>query len=275
MFSRRSGATDVLRKLEESVMRGRRRFLILVGVIISIFSLTIPAAAAVVVDGVQFNLQGGQLFYQIPPGELFIGEYHGDPDTISGHVLVAGGLWEDYEIRDAIFDLSESALVTDESYTVAYPTTNREIAKGQFDIGAMVTITGSITTQYGAEEIFPTGTILQAQVINRFWAEERQGLFANMMNIRLDLAVTGGELATGAVTGFKLFDASAADITLVFCSQEGNIAQAVEDFQSDIWYLSPSMVQIYPVPEPMSLGLLGLGWLLILSRKEKNSNNHS
>ncbi len=252
-------------------MRGRRRFCIIVGVIVSISSLTIPAAAVVLVDGIQFNLEGGPMFYQIPPGELFIGEYHA-PGALSGHVLVPGGKWEDYEIRGAEFNLTESSILSDESYTVPY-FMNPKIAKGKFDAGAIITITGSITTQGAAEEVFPTGIILEAVVSSEFWVEEKQGMPNNMVNMRMSLTVTGGELATGAVTGFKLFEDSTADITLLWCSQPENLGLAVEDFQSDIWYLSPSMVQIYPVPEPMSLGLLGLGWLLILRRK--NSNNHS
>jgi len=234
------------------------------GVIVSLL-LAVPVIA-VPVDGVQFNLQGGPIFYQIPPGELFVNEFHGDPDTISGHVLLPGGKWEDYEIRDAMFDLSESLIMSDESYTDTNPM-NPKIAKGQFDAGAIVTITGSITTTGGAVEVFPTGTILEAEVTNQFFVEEKKGLPSNLINMQLDLTITGGELATGAVTGFQLYAQQIGHITLVFCSQPDNPGAAVEDFASDIWYLSPSMVQIYPIPEPMSVSLLALGGLLVLRKK--------
>lgn len=245
---------------------------IITGVIVSLL-LAVPVIA-VPVDGIQFNLQGGPIFYQIPdpppalPGELFVNEYHGDPDTISGHVLLPGGSWEDYEIRDAEFDLSASSILPggDQSYADSNPM-NPKIAYGQFAAGAIVTMTGSITTTDGAVEVFPTGTILEAEVTNQFWVEEKLGMPSNLINMQLDLTITGGELATGAVTGFELYEQQIGHITLVFCSQPDNPGAAVEDFASDIWYLSPSMVQIYPIPEPMSVSLLALGGLLVLRKK--------
>jgi len=252
-------------------MRRKRGFIVIVvGVVVSV--LLAVSVSAVPVDGIQFNLQGGPIFFKIPvppptlPGELFVNEYHGDPGTISGHLLLPGGSWEDYEIRDAIFDLSASSIIGDESYTDSNPM-NPKIAKGQFDAGAIVTISGSITTTDGAVEVFPTGTILEAVVTNQFWVEEKKGLPYNLINMQLDLTITGGELATGAVTGFQLYEQQIGDITLNFCSQPDNPALAVEDFASDIWYLSPSMVQIYPIPEPMSVSLLALGGLLVLRKK--------
>ena len=72
---------------------------IITGVIVSLL-LAVPVIA-VPVDGIQFNLQGGPMFYKYPPppGELFVNEFHGDPDTISGHVKLLGGDWEDYDER--------------------------------------------------------------------------------------------------------------------------------------------------------------------------------
>lgn len=239
---------------------------IITGVIVSLL-LAVPVIA-VPVDGIQFNLQGGPMFYKYPPppGELFVNEFHGDPDTISGHVKLLGGDWEDYEIRDAEFNLTASSMLSDESYADS-DFMNPLIAKGQFDVGAIVTITGSITTTNGAVEVFPTGTILEAEITNQFWVEEMKGMPGNFMNMQLDMTVTGGELATGAVTGFELYAQQIGDITLLFCSQPENPGNAVEDFASDIYYTSPSMVQIYPIPEPMSVSLLALGGLLVLRKK--------
>lgn len=247
-------------------MRGGGRF-VATGVIILI-SLALPVIA-VPVDGIQFNLLRSEALFYInppPPGELFVNELHGDPETISGHVKLPGGEWEDYEIRDAEFDLSASSMLLDDSYLDSNPM-NLKIAKGLFDTGAIVTITGSITTTNGEAVVFPTGIILEAEVTSQFWVEEMKGLPANFMNMQFDLTVTGGELATGAVMGFQLYEQQICDITLLFCSQPDNPGGGpVEDFQSDIYY-SPSMVQIYPIPEPMSVSLLALGGLLVPRKK--------
>ena len=239
---------------------------VLLMVVTLLLCVTIPGFATSV-EGIQFYLLGDGAFVSSPsPGKFSLSESPMDPDFISGRILLAGGAWENYEIRTASINITPSNLLSDQSYTVG-GYTNPKIAKGNFAGGATFTITGAITTQGGAVEVFPYGTILEGTVTTDFWATERTGIPANFINIQQTLAVTGGELKTGAVTGFVIRPTAVADITLYFCSQVGNVGLAVEDFQSDINYIQPSIVQISsPIPEPVSMFLFAIGGIFAMRK---------
>jgi hypothetical protein len=247
-----------------------RRCGVLVLILVAVSAMQ---ARAVTVEGIQFQLgldiNSDGLFYtksSSSQGQFFLSDAPMDPTLINGEILVAGGQWGDYEIRDASLTMTPVNLLQDASFTTS-DSSNPKIAKGKFAGGAVLTITGSITTVDGAQTVFPTGTILTATVNAAYWAQEQLGITgANTLDAQQLLTVTGGELATGAVTGFVLSPSVVMDLTCYFCSQVGNPGMNLEDFQSDINYMLPSTVQINP--EPVSAALFGIGAVLLGRRRQ-------
>lgn len=244
-------------------------------IVVFLALVSAPAQGAVVVD-IQLDLLGGDAFYAIPgtvyDSELFLDEDNStDPCKVIGQIRLSGEGSYDYEIRGGSIQLTPAELGADTSYGAGIHITKH--ARADFLAGvATLTVTGSIwqVDEYGIAEYGgygAGGTILEAIVNYDFTAEEPG---VNTVLFQLDLTITDGELYNGASAGWKMVQKRIfGDTNLAFCSQVGK--PGVEDFTSDIGYGQGSLL-ITPnseIPEPLSLGLLGLGGLMTLRRRRR------
>jgi hypothetical protein len=169
------------------------------------------------------------------------------------------------------FNLGPSAMYDDYSAynNPANPDPARSIAKGSFREGAVLTLYGWIRNKKTTEKWGPFN-ILTAVVQDDFAIEESSLPSTNQLIFQQHFRVTGGELATGSVTGLTLSNFTA---TYQFngCTQSPN--SGVQDFQNTIYRASNSQVQFLAVPEPMSIILLSTaGLLLSLKRNGKKKD---
>lgn len=237
------------------------------------------ASAVTLVKGIQYTLFGGDSFYV--PGDVYSREfflyediYAGNLSNVVGQFRIDGDSSYNYEIRGGSIEITPSRLIQDQSYATSYPVSsfNPYIAKGLFDgDGVTLTMNGYITTVGGGEILSDYGTIIEATVTADFIGTE-QLYSASFLGFQLHFNITGGELFTGAQTGFALSPEFVADITLRYCTQTGQTA--LKNFASDIGYAQPSIVQFnavgdVPVPEPASIVLFGLAVMLTRKYKRK------
>lgn len=236
--------------------------------------LLLPAfVSAQLISDLHYNLFGGDAFY-VPDEFSLYEDFTWDSAKPTGTFRLAGDDKYNYEIRGGSVQSTPSTLMSDQSYP-GIPGLNDYVAKGYFASGATLTLIGSIwhvvDDEFGnpliEDEIFASGALLTATVNNNFYVKEEDFL-PNELFLQLDMTILGGELATGTVTGMQLEPHAIADITLKFCSQYDNPGLRVDDFTGDdISYLSPSIIQMYSAPEPLTAVLLGFGSLLAIRRK--------
>ncbi|OQA03832.1 MAG: hypothetical protein BWY69_00219 [Planctomycetes bacterium ADurb.Bin401] len=263
-------------------MRSRKKTIVCSVIILLtvILSINSSANALTLVKALQYTLFGNGCFYvpgDVYPREFFLDEavYSGDPDVIVGQFLLAGDSQYNYEIRGGTIQLTPAAIIADQSYTSGF-SFNPYIAKGLFEsTGVTLSMSGYITTAGGTEILSDYVTILEGNVTADFIGLE-QLYSAGFLTFQLNLEITGGELFTGAQTGFALSPEFTTVITLRYCTQFGRegMTDKIKDFTSDIGYAQPSIVQINaigtePVPEPVTMILFTISGLLIYGSKRK------
>ena len=256
-------------------MRKRQSLVVCLTAVLCVVFLSVPSTsqATTLVKAIQYTLYGGDCFYKpgdtYSGGEFFLYEdnYSVNPTGVIGQFMLDGDSGYNYEIRGGAIELTSSPLLQDTSYATSYPinTFNPYIARGLFGGGAVITISGYITTAGGTEVLSDYGTLIEATVNANFYGLE-QTYSPNFLGIQLHFDITGGELFTGEQTGFALSPEFVTDITLRYCTQFDQTA--LKDFSSDIGYAQPSIIQINaigtePVPEPASLVVFGLAALFI------------
>lgn len=240
------------------------------------FSAACCSASIEPVTNLQLDLFGGKVFSV--PGSVFDKEffiwqdYYSDPSKVIGQIHLQNNPIYLYEIRGGIVNFTPSQLVSDQSYSDPTNFMNPQRAVGYFGRGGTLTVSGSIWDVGGpvAQEIFSYGSILEAVIDLDFVCAEQQYL-ANSLIAQMQMTVTGGELATGQQTGFiMLYPSIIADITLYTAKQGTPPGTNLVNFTQEINYSSvTSYVQIYPVPEPATLLLFGLGSLFMLKKKQR------
>ena len=198
-----------------------------------------------------------------------------NPTGVNGQLRAAGdGTTYNYQIRGATFELETSALNYD--YSVPDPMgifPGEEIAKGSFSGGSTLTMTGSIYHKNGTP-ICANTTLLVATVSGDWAAEEQWPSLMpgqSALNFQLNYAVTGGELTTGALSGFYVNNGMQMQGALQNVTQDGQPGVDLRNFEGgDIHYAQPSTLHMYPViiPEPCTVVLLGLGGLMMRRKKK-------
>jgi len=213
---------------------------------------TAPAPAAMV-DVMQIGIWDGSYWFTqgMSGGAMALNL----PDNSCVGYLAAGAA--SYSLITS-YQLTAAALTADLS--------SGGIAQGVFADNqsgnpSTLTITGSIV------EAGFTGTLLVAKASGAASSIETSSLGGTRIDVHQNFMVTGGELATGAVTGLKAWPLFTAIYTFDKCSADATPGQ-VQDFQSSIQYsLGDTNVHLQFVPEPVTLALLGLGGLLGLRRR--------
>lgn len=242
-------------------------------VLLCILFMCVPTFA-IYVENLQFALLGGNCFY-IPMQGWHDGFFlnHEQADGSGGTIDLVGYDYGDYLFGNLTVSLSSSELLNDTSYTQS-SYFNPKIARGEFASGAILTIEGSILENGPDDndvEIF-NGTILEAIITVDFDAQEQTNSMDafSIINAQLHMNITGGELEDGAVTGFVMYPEITTNITLLSCSQYGNPGLNVEDFQSDMSYISGTLqVQPTVIPEPATVALLTLGAAFMIKKKRR------
>lgn len=214
-----------------------------------------PVFGAVVTD-IQFVLPPFTSWFDAAPvPQLNIA--NGNSSVIAADVKINADATYDYQLKNASFQFAPSMRTVD-VYPAGIP-----FAMAQFAGGSNLVVTGELWKKGGAAALF-SGTVLEAQVSDASFT--LMELAGNNVTTTADInmAVTGGELATGAASGFVMLD-----FTLSFlfnASVDPDTGMGVSNFTSSDYEtgVSGAIVQIdAPLPEPATLAVLGLGCLMI------------
>lgn len=253
--------------------RGKARKITL-GVIVFVVIMSIPCwAIPLKVVDIQLDLLADEAFNQVFDAsgstydrEFFVSQDYTTPsDTVIGQIKVQNDSTYNYEIRGGAITLTPSELNYEDNEPDYFGGTR---AKAHFYAGATLTVTGSVWYVGGAipSEYSPYGTIMVASVEDSFILAEEM-FIQDQMFCQLDMLITGGDLATGAEGLQSLYPLLINDITLKSCAQGDPPAPMVNFTEDFVYNNGDSLMQIYPVPEPFTICLLGLGTLLLRKRK--------
>ena len=240
-------------------------------VAIILISSTSWAIPVLKVTNVQLNLfaeESFNQFFSAGDGEFSISQnYISDPDKVIGQVQVQGDTTYLYEIRGGAVTLSPSEFDYELHGETDLFGGARAIA--HFLQGATLTVTGSVWDVSGATdvEVSPYGTVMEAAVQADFYVFEH-AIWTNEIAAQLNMFITGGDLATGAQGLQSLYNGLTNDITLYSCQQGVPPVAPVVSFAEDMIYTdSSSIMQIYFIPEPATVVLLGLGAVMLRKKK--------
>lgn len=235
---------------------------------------------ATYVTSIQLVIDPGDYIYKDDAFRLLDADGSSPAALLSGDMKVFGASSFGYKLVNTTVTMgSQSTLNLDASGPGG--AFNPFLAKGYFDAGATMSISGTIEKR-GPLETDPTtpiftGVILEAFISETsdsdFLARERNlfdGGLANQVKSNHAMTVTGGELwqdKPAKETTLVLLDFRAKYDVMNSLQADGVGWGDVEDFQTDIIVGPGSRVHFDAIPEPASLILLGLGSLLIRRKK--------
>jgi hypothetical protein len=242
----------------EGIMMRKR---VIVALFLVTFLLSAQASAVVHVKDIQLGLNMSTWY----DGSAFQLVDSGSSSSVVGILPNMGvvNTWEatfySYRIVDATFTMSANTLISDNNPGGAGG------ADGTFTGGSVLAIEGSIVEVDGVgNPIGPasfTGTLLSAQMDADTWDLEEDALMINSVRGDQNFTVTGGELATGAISGLKMLDFNG-----VF-TMDLNLT-TISDFGPNMYMSALPQIQfVAPVPEPATMLLLLAGGILVRSRK--------
>ena len=168
----------------------------------------------------------------------------------------------EYAVDNLTFDFSPCQLIDDRSTTGA---SGRVI--GDFAGGGVVTLSGDLRETSGST-ILHSGKILEAAMVvsvSETWVLQQQNAFVAQLTAALDMVPVDGGLNTGITVGSDTLRIGDISLGLSFF-----IPTTIEDFQSNntIVLTAPNpLLSAAMVPEPATLGLLGLG-ICFMRRKK-------
>jgi hypothetical protein len=246
----------------EGIMMKRRVVAVL---FVVAFLFSAQASAVVHVKDIQLGLNMSTWYDGFTPSPAFQLVDTGSNSSVVGILPNMGvvNTWEatfySYRIVDATFTMSANTLISDNNPGGAGG------ADGTFTGGSVLAIEGSIVEVDGVgNPIGPasfTGTLLSAQMDADTWDLEEDALLINSVRGDQGFTVTGGELATGAISGLKMLDFNG-----VF-TMDLNLT-TISDFGPNMYMSALPQIQfVAPVPEPATMLLLLAGGILVRSRK--------
>lgn len=226
------------------------------------FLFCAQASATLYVKDLQLGLGMSQWYTASQQKFQFIDLMDGDAVVPIATGMGVINTWEptlyDYRITDATFTMTPCTLITDNN-------PGGTLADGTFTGSADITVVGSIqmVDGVGAPVGAPlfTGTILTATMGNATWDLVERAIPAESVRGSQPFTVTGGELATGTVSGIKMLDSDSVftlDLNMT----------AITDFSSgDYISFMPQIQFVAPVPEPATMLLLLAGGMLVRRKR--------
>lgn len=232
-------------------------------VVLIVGLMALPVSAAYI-SSIQVNLYNSS-----PRPRIFMGNSFRVANN-DGTAVVLSGDKGDLKVNDNPtfeYDLFDMTYTMDALSTLSSDISGTsKVAKGYFNNGAHVTIAGTVKNKAGVS--LYTGSLIEAVITqDEFYVFEQA--VPNTLWTSHNMQVTGGEFLTGAHTGLKFYDPAhfGATYTLAGCSQDGKTG--VENFQSAIYLGTGSRVQfVIPIPEPLTVVLLGLGAMGAIRRRK-------
>ncbi len=218
-----------------------------VGFVLLTAMLVLQASAVMTpIKDIQLNLESNIQWYDVSASSIDL-----NSGIVEGMGIVntyATTPNYDYEIKMGNFDLQNTSLTSDNSAG--------GVAAADFT-GGNLTITGQLWNKDLNTMLFD-GILLTAKVTANYSLSEQ--LINNVAGV-MEMEVTGGEFATGANTGLIIADFSNR---LNFDLAD----PAVGDFSTgDYTSLVPTVQITAPVPEPITVLLLGAGSLILRKKK--------
>ena len=229
------------------------------------FLVCSQASAVVHVKDIQLGLNMATWYNGYVPGPAFQLVDSGTSSSVVGILPNMGvvNTWEEtlysYSIVDATFTMSASTLISDNNPGGAGG------ADGTFTGGTVLSVVGSIIEVDGSGiPVGPTlftGILLSAQMDPDTWNLEEDALLINSVRGDQGFTVTGGELATGAISGLKMLDFNG-----VF-TMDLNLT-TISDFGPQMYISALPQIQfVAPIPEPATMLLLLTGGMLLRRKR--------
>jgi hypothetical protein len=224
------------------------------------FLICAQASAVVYVKDIQLGF-GMSTWYDVSEGKFQLVDSMGSDVVQVSDSMGVVNTWEntlyDYRITNATFSMTPCSLVNDNN-------PGGVVADGTFTGGAMLSVIGSIQQmQNGLNVGSPlfTGTLLTATMEDDNWDLEEDSILIDSVRGDQPFVVTGGELATGSVSGLKMLDFNG-----VFTMDLN--ASSITDFSStDYISFMPQIQFVAPVPEPATMLLLLTGGMLLRRKR--------
>lgn len=167
----------------------------------------------------------------------------------------------DYRIEDARFVFSPCGLAADNS--VSYGMLGGQ-AIGEFYGGGSLTLTGNLVKSTDTATVLYSGTILVADMQltdAETWVLKEQNYLTSILSSAFLMDPVDGGLNSGIDVGEDTLVIAEMNVGFTF------VSAGVKDFSTPLSAPAPHVQIAAAIPEPMTLSLLGIGFLMLRRKK--------